>query len=410
MVENQNTRILAYIEDVCSQIKFREIHREIKLEFRTHFQEIIEEYLSEGFSENQAVSRAINQMGSPGVVGKQLNRIHKPRPEWSILSLSFLMACLGLLAMYLIERQALYTVSPLNIFTKSLVFAIIGAGIAGGFYIFDYRKLEPYFRHIYLGTVSALFLVIIFGQNINGKHYLSIGGIYLDVIEVSPLLLCLALTGILNKWNWNQLIKWLQGFILCVVPLILMVASSSWTAGFIYSTVCITLLVASGAKNRYSLLMTGLLAVIIMLPFMRVLDRHKQFIEFFNPENNTLGSGVYVHTDFIFSYITLTFGWVAGGVLAALGVILILRMTRIAAAVKTRYARLLISGFAAIFAVQFLWNILMNLGLAPVSGVGLPFISFGGSQLIFNCAAIGIILGIHKRRNILENYDIKLKT
>ncbi|MHB8156441.1 MAG: permease prefix domain 1-containing protein [Desulfocucumaceae bacterium] len=179
MAENQNARILAYIDDVCSQIRFGEIHREIKLEFKSHFQDIIEEYRFEGLSENEAVSRAINQMGSPEVVGKQLNRIHKPRPEWSILSLSFLMACLGLLAMYLIER---------NIFTKSMVFTIIGAGIAGGFYRFDYRKLESYSRYIYLGTVSALLLVIFFGQNINGKHYLSIGGIYLDFIEVSPLL------------------------------------------------------------------------------------------------------------------------------------------------------------------------------------------------------------------------------
>ncbi|SFH26029.1 cell division protein FtsW, lipid II flippase [Desulfotomaculum arcticum] len=306
--------------------------------------------------------------------------------------------------MYFIERQALFTVSSIHIFTKSLVFTVIGAVIAAGFYIFDYKKLEPYSRHIYWGTVSALVLATIFGQNFNGKHYLSLGGIYLDVTEISPLLLCLALAGVLNNWNWSQPIKWLQGFLLCVVPLILLVASNSLTAEFIYSITCITLLVASGAKHRYSLLMTGLMAVMIMMPFISAPHRYNQFIAFINPENNNLGSGFNVHNDFIFSYITVSLGWVAGGLLAALGIIFILRMMRIVAAVKTSYARVLISGFTAIFAVQFLWNILMNLGFAPVSGVGLPFISFGGSQLIFNGAAIGIISSIYRRRNVLESF------
>lgn len=66
---------------------------------------------------------------------------------------------------------------------------------------------------------------------------------------------------------------------------------------------------------------------------------------------------------------------------------------------KTNYARLLASGLAAIFAVQFLWNIAMNLGFAPISEVGLPFISYGGSQLIINALAVGIILSIYRRKN-----------
>jgi cell division protein FtsW (lipid II flippase) len=107
-----------------------------------------------------------------------------------------------------------------------------------------------------------------------------------------------------------------------------------------------------------------------------------------------------LHTDFVFSYLTFTFGWIAGGVLAALAVIFIIRTAAIARLVKSPYARLLVSGIAAIFTVQFLWNILMNMGLAPLSGVGLPFISYGGSQLLFNAAAMGIVSSAYRRRNI----------
>ncbi len=57
--------------------------------------------------------------------------------------------------------------------------------------------------------------------------------------------------------------------------------------------------------------------------------------------------------------------------------------------IKIHYGKLLISGFVSILAIQFLWNILMNLGMAPISSVGLPFISYGGSQLVINAVPLG---------------------
>lgn len=107
-----------------------------------------------------------------------------------------------------------------------------------------------------------------------------------------------------------------------------------------------------------------------------------------------------IHTDFIFTYIVYTFGWIAGIILIVLAITFLLRMSWVAMVVKDNYGKLLVSGFVTIFSVGFLWNILMNLGLAPISGVGLPFISFGGSQFVGNMAAIGIISNVYKLRNI----------
>jgi cell division protein FtsW (lipid II flippase) len=111
------------------------------------------------------------------------------------------------------------------------------------------------------------------------------------------------------------------------------------------------------------------------------------------------------HTDFIFAYITYTFGWFTAIILAVLIMVFLIRMTRIAIIVKNNYARLLVIGLATIFAVQFLWNIAMNLGFAPISGVGLPFISYGGSQLISNALAVGIILSIYRRKNLSKLFN-----
>lgn len=428
MVVNQNTEILAYINDVCSQIKFREIHQEIKLELKNHLQEIVEEYISQGLSENEAVNKAIAQMGSADIVGKQLNKVHKPKPEWSILTLSLIFVSLGLLAMYFMEKQGLFTSTHIPLFTRSLVYTIIGAVIVTGLYLFDYRKLEPYSKYMYIGTVLILVMLILTGQRINGKLYFSMGPIYIDIVEISPLLFSIALAGLLNKWNWNEPKKLLQGMLLCLVPLVLILASHSFSAGVIYSITCITLMIVSGARHRNLLLLIGSVLCVIIAPIISTPYKLQRFIAFFNHYKESLdgsgwiniqlsklinSSGFYgqgftlntkfmpdIHTDFIFTYITFTFGWVAGGVLSALVVMFIIRMSCMATVVKNDYAKLLISGFVTIFAVQFLWNILMNLGLAPVVGVGLPFVSFGGSQLIFNAAALGIILSIYRRRNI----------
>ena len=68
--------------------------------------------------------------------------------------------------------------------------------------------------------------------------------------------------------------------------------------------------------------------------------------------------------------------------------------------VNSRYARLLIGGIGSIFALQFLWYLAMNLGYVPIAAVGLPFISFGGSQLVFNSMAVGVLLSVFRRKTL----------
>ena len=119
-----NKKIQDYINEVCSQVRFKKVHQEIKLELETHFQEIVEEYLEQGFSEEEAIDKAISQMGDANLIGKQLNKVHKPKPEWSILLLSLLFINIGLLAMYFIQKQELLT-NGMRLFEKSLLFSFI---------------------------------------------------------------------------------------------------------------------------------------------------------------------------------------------------------------------------------------------------------------------------------------------
>ncbi|MGI6423831.1 MAG: FtsW/RodA/SpoVE family cell cycle protein [Tepidanaerobacteraceae bacterium] len=428
---SHNKKVQDYINEVCSQIRFRDVHQEIKLELEAHIHELVEGYLAHGLSKEEAIHKAIAQMGDAHIVGTQLNKVHKPKPEWSVLLFSFLFINMGLLSMYSIQKQSLLTYD-IQIFEKSLLFSLIGFIFTVCLYFFDYRKLERYSIHIYVGTLLILGITILWGSQLNGSRcWLNLGPFNINFVAISPLLFIIAFAGIFNKWVWNNTLNLLKGLSLFVVPLIFILTAPSASTGIIYAVSCIVLMTVSGAKLREIVLISGPLIATIILPIIIQPYKLNRLLAFLSPTGDPLGKGYLniqlrkilsasglwgqgltfdpkilpeLHTDFIFAFITYTFGWIASILLIAFVVILLIRIASIAKQVKNSYAKLLISGFLSILSLQFLWNIFMNLGLAPISAVGLPFISYGGSQLIINAATIGIISSIYRRKNILTAY------
>ena len=430
---NHNKKIQDYISEVCSQVRFRDIHQDVKLELEAHIQEIVEELLIQGFSEKEAVDKAIAQMGDADIIGKQLNKVHKPNPEWTVLLISFLFINIGLLAMYFIQKQSLLTYD-IKIFERSLLYSLMSVISIVGLYFFDYRKLEKYSKHIYLGTILILIFTVFWGIQANGsRSWLILGPFSVNFVAVTPLLFIIALAGILNKWDWSNPLKLVQGLALFVVPLILILKAPSISTGAVFAVTCMVLMIVSGVKLKQLIFISGSFIAILILSIITEPYRLKRLVTFLNPNNDPSGSGWLniqlskiisqsellgqgltfdpqilpeLHTDFIFAFITYTFGWIASILLITFVVMFLVRIACIAGQVKVNYGKLLISGFVSILAVQFLWNIFMNLGLAPISGVGLPFISYGGSQLIINAATVGIISSIHRRKNISQSYTL----
>jgi len=423
---NQNHQVQEYINSVCLQIKNRRVHEEIKTELWGHIEEIALEYMSKGATQDEAVAKAIARMGDAKLVGRQLDKIHKLQPEWGILIITILFANLGLFTMYLIEAKGAL-LSNLHVFHKSLVFTLLGAAAAFGLYFFDYRKMQAYSKYIYIGTLLVLLFVVHCGIQINGvKAWLAIGPLNINFVGISPFLFVTALAGLFDGWDWNKPKNVLYGLALSMAPAILIMAVPYFSACAVYSIAFVVMMVVSGIKFKHVLLAAGAGLGMFLLAIVNFPYRLSRLLTFINPGRDPQGAGWIniqlnkithsagmfgqgssfdprtmpdVHTDFVFAYIVHTFGWIAGIVLAALVIAFLIRMSRIAMIVKDTYGKLLVSGFAAIFAVQFLWNILMNLSLAPISGFGLPFISYGGSQSIVSMLAIGIITNIYKWKN-----------
>ncbi|WP_028306753.1 FtsW/RodA/SpoVE family cell cycle protein [Desulfitibacter alkalitolerans] len=420
-----NEKVQSYLNSVCSEIRLRESHQEIKLELMSHIQEMVADYLAQGFNMDEAVEKAIAHMGNSSIVGKELAKVHKPKPEWSIILLSLLFVSLGLLLMHIMDSQGL---SGFSLFARSLSYTVLGAIIIVGLYFFDYRKLEAYSKNIYMGSIMLLVLTLIANPIINGKRWLSIGGISIDIVSISPFLFVIALAGILNNIDWRDNKKFIHGILLSLMPLVLLVANGSFfPAALIYIIACITVLTASGAGYRVSIFMMSLMMTVIALPLLNSPYKLQSLLAFINPHGDPLGSGYLymqlsnliksaglygqgfvlekgvmpeLHTDFIFAYIIFTFGWIAAFVIAAMAAAFLVRMAHVATVVKNSYGKLLIRGFVAVFSIEFIWYIFMNLGFAPIAGVGLPFISYGGSQLIVNALAVGAILSIYRRRSL----------
>ena len=110
------------------------------------------------------------------------------------------------------------------------------------------------------------------------------------------------------------------------------------------------------------------------------------------------------HTDFVFAALVEEWGFVGGAVLLGLYALLFLRLALIAFSANDRYGTLLVVGVAALFGAHVLENVGMTMGLMPVTGIPLPFVSYGPTALLANMAAIGLVQSVAARREPLP-YD-----
>ncbi|HWQ73678.1 MAG TPA: FtsW/RodA/SpoVE family cell cycle protein, partial [Syntrophomonas sp.] len=332
---------------------------------------------------------------------------------------------------YFIQKQSLLMYEN-PIFQKSLFYSFLSFIAVVGLSFFDYRKLERYSIHIYLGTLLLLFITVFWGTQFKGNSsWLELGPFNINFVAASPVLFVVALAGIFHHWDWNQPFKLVEAIALLGLPLVLILMAPSIATAAIFMIVFMVIMIVAGAKLKQILLTAAPFLVLLLLSIMAAPYRLDRLTIFLHPATDPQGSGYLnmqlhnvishsgflgqgltfnpqllpeLHTDFIFAFITYTLGWIASIALVVLIVMFLSRIALIARQVKLYYGKLLISGFVAILAMQFLWNILMNLGLAPISDVGLPFISYGGTQLVINAAIVGIISSIYRRKNVSRGY------
>lgn len=416
-----NALVSAYISEVCSQIKFKEVHPQITLELENHILEKSEALIEKGVSEKEALATAIKDMGDSFLVGKELNKSHKGKPDLGIVISTSILVIVGLFVMYTIQSFGSIRYAP--VFYRTLIFLIIGVAIATFIYFYGYHKLKKYSKALYI--ITAVFLIFMIFVNPYYKH----SGIVAFFSSEAPLLFILALCGLDKYFDFSNIKATSKTMFVLFLPIFLTALIPSMASSLTYIVGITAVMLHKKLKKMH-------IAVFITLPFAFLTlfaltepYRCLRLFTFLNPSKDSEGVGyIYMlirklisstglighgfifpeklmlpeaHTDFVLAYIIYTFGWLFTCILFFTIVFYLFRLLSITKIIKDSYGKLLIIGFTTVFAMKFIWNILMILGVAPIFGVSLPFISYGGSDLVANLVAIGIILSVYRRRTVL---------
>jgi rod shape determining protein RodA len=329
----------------------------------------------------------------------------------------------GLDQHYFIKRQLIF----IAIATISFLISLI----------FDYRQLRALAPILYgLGLLALVVVLSPLGHSAAGaQRWINFGVLRVQPSELSKIVLVVALAALFADERGTAGLRKLAAAVGMAGLLAVFVYKQPdlGTVMVLFAIVFVVLLV-SGIRARWLLLVLLAGAVSFVLIFQLGLLKDYQVARltgFLDPHSDTrqagynlaqskiaIGSGGlggkglftdkgtqtnldYVpeqHTDFIFTAIAEGTGFFGSTVLLALFALLLWRALRIAMLSKDFFGTLLAAGIAGLFAFQMFVNVGMTLGIMPITGIPLPFVSYGGSSLITSNVAVGLLMNIHMRR------------
>lgn len=381
-------------------------------------------------------------------VNRDRNRkaLRKKRKRTEMKSISYGFLC-GILLLLFIGIVMVYSSSsyyalyqddfnnnPEYFFAKVILWGIVGVvGMIMTMSI-DYHKYKAITPYLVIITLILLVLVLIIGANINGAtRWLRLGPLSFQPSELAKYVVVLNLALLIDRGR-NRIKKFQDGvlyylFIAAMFAGLVLLEHNLSITGIIM-IVAYIMINAGGAKPSHTLPFIPIGAVVGFLLIVTSKYRMKRFTTFLNPWGDpsgdsyqliqslyALGSGgtfgvglgnsrqkaLFMpepHNDFIFAIIGEELGLIGCLVIIAIFVFVILKGIRIATQAKDNYGFLLGIGIISVIAVQSIINIAVVTGSMPVTGVPLPFISYGGTSLVFNLCAMGILLNISRQRKV----------
>lgn len=326
-----------------------------------------------------------------------------------------------------------------DIFTKQAIWIAAGIVVMYIFSCVDYRRLRDVAWPSYLFSLFVLVLVLIIGHTrLGAQRWLGWGGITFQPSEIGKIALVLVLSHYFSTKSFEELVvfkkrsSFVQGFIvpLCITMVIAFLVAIQPDLGtaLIYIFLFMFLVVFCGVRIRYVVFFLGALA--LMSPFFWSMLRDYQkdrLLVFLNADRDPLGAGYTIiqskiavgsgrlagkgwlagtqnqlnflterHTDFIFSTFGEEWGFLGSIALLVLFYFLLQRILKLSFLVSDPFAKNLCMSIAFLICIQFFINIAMTIGIMPVVGLPLPFVSYGGSSLVTFLLLIGIVLNISK--------------
>lgn len=424
-------RVRLFLDDVCARIKAREVHRDIRRELESHLEQLAAEREETGGDREEAIRYAVEQMGDPVKLGKELHRIHRPRTNWVILCGMIAFSIVGIVAMFAAEGS-LRTTSPqwdyLLVWNKAIS-VVIGLLIAGFLYFCKPNRLRHYAWPFYFAALGGILLCHLAGNTVNGSpSYFRIGPFAIDWPWIGTYLWIAAAAGILTDRKQKPFFRIFTITVVVLVPILFLASLSRFPCIVLYA-VALFAMTGTLIRNwvKAALLILLPFACIAALRFQQSMSVRDRLAAYWNPHQDPLGTSyMYVQiekaiqsagwygngfaaparylpglqNDIIYVYLIYSFGWLAGIGLAIGFAAFAGWLVRSALQIRDEYGKTLMFGIAATIGFQIAYNLLMSFGIVPLIGIPLPFISYGFSHFVAEMAFLGLALAIYRRRLI----------
>lgn len=353
--------------------------------------------------------------------------------DYGLIIVVLLICIIGIVAV----NSATYSLGSERYIKTQIISIIVGMVSAVIIMLIDYNTLSKIYIPIYIITNLMLLYVLIFGEGKEewgASRWIRIGNFGFQPADFAKLAIIICLAKFLddNKDMLHKPIVIFKALLFVGIPMALILAQPDLGTTLIFGAFAFGMLFVAGLKYRYILI--AIIVGVVTAPFawfgMLKPYQRTRILIFLNPEQDPMGKGYHTlqsrvavgagmiwgkglfngtsnqfgflpqkHTDFIFSVIAEELGFIGVFILIMLYLIMLYKCINIAREAKDDFGAYLATGITFMLAFHIFLNIAMTIGLAPVTGKPLPFVSYGGTFMLTNMMALGIMLNINMRRD-----------
>lgn len=357
--------------------------------------------------------------------------------DWGLLGLTVILGFLGLVTLYSAVSSATPTPQK-TLYFKQLIWYGAGLTLMVISFLINYKLLDRWAHAIYAICILLLICVLLFGKYVGGAtRWLVLGPVSMQPSELVKIAVIISLARYYSKLASTRgftLRELLTPFILMIIPFILIVKQPDLGTAMLVVLIAGSMTVFVKIERRSLVYIIASCTIMGPLVWFFLKDYQKQrIITFINPDFDPLGTGYHLiqskiaigsgmifgkgflqgtqkalsflpeqHTDFIFSVLAEEWGFVGSVVLLLIFLMLIIWGLNVAYRCRDPFGTILSIGITAMIFWQVFINIGMAMGLMPIVGVPLPFISYGGSSIITMMICIGLLINVSMRRFMFE--------
>ena len=357
--------------------------------------------------------------------------------DWGLLGMTVLLGFLGLVTLYSAVTSASPTPQKIYYF-KQLVWYCTGLIVMVISFLINYKLLDRWANAIYAICILLLICVLLFGKYVGGaRRWLILGPLSIQPSEFVKIavIICLAryYSKIANIRGLN-LRELLTPLILAAIPIFLIVRQPDLGTAMLVVLIAgsMTVFVKIERRSFLFIVASSTLAIPMVWFFLKGYQK-KRILTFLNPERDPLGAGYHIiqskiaigsglitgkgllkgtqnalsflpeqHTDFIFSVLAEEMGFMGSVIYLLIFMVLIIWGLNVAYRCRDPFGTILAVGISSMIFWQVFINVGMAMGLMPIVGVPLPFISYGGSSIVAMMICIGLLMNVSMRRFMFE--------